>query len=44
MSDCYITGKECECADGDECLAVFEEQCPIAQMSDEELALQENEK
>ncbi len=37
MSECYITEKECEYYVDEECLAVFEEQCPIACMSDEEL-------
>ncbi len=37
MAKCYITDKECEYYCGEECLAVFEEQCPIANMSDEEL-------
>ena len=41
MAKCYITEKECEFYDGEECLAVFEEQCPIANMSDEELATPE---
>lgn len=37
MGICYITDNECEFYEDDECLAVFESQCPIANMTDEEL-------
>lgn len=34
---CYIDDKECEYYDGDECLAIFPEQCRIHNITDEEL-------
>ena len=36
MSKCYITEKECEFYDGEECLAIFPEQCPISQIPEDE--------
>ena len=43
MRRCYISGEKCEYAGQDdgtganECLAIYEEQCPIAQQTDAEL-------
>jgi len=37
MDKCYIDGHECECAEGEDCIAVHESQCHIAQKTDKEL-------
>lgn len=42
MAKCYIDDKECEFYVGEECLAVHESQCHIANMSDEELKKEAN--
>jgi len=37
VAKCYITGKECEYYEDEECRAVFKEQCAIANTTDAEL-------